>query len=124
MELKQGCVLPPMLFSMMFSAMLSNVFNEDEHGIKVINLTDGKFFNLKKLQAKSKVEGVLVRDFLFSGDCALSAASVVGMQQTMDQFTTAGANFGLITPRKHRCSVSHHHTIHMWNHQFQQMEKF
>ena len=32
---KQGCVLAPMLFSIMFSGMLSNAFNEDEHGIKV-----------------------------------------------------------------------------------------
>ena len=32
---KQSCVLAPMLFNMMFSAMLSNAFNEDEHGIKV-----------------------------------------------------------------------------------------
>ena len=39
---KQGCVLAPILFSMMFSAILTNAFNEDE-------LTDGKFFNLKRL---------------------------------------------------------------------------
>ncbi|XP_068946649.1 breast cancer anti-estrogen resistance protein 1-like [Petaurus breviceps papuanus] len=32
---KQGYVLAPMLFSMMFSVMLSKDFNEDEHGIKL-----------------------------------------------------------------------------------------
>ena len=74
-------MLSPMLFSMMFSAMLTNVFNEDEHGIKVNYHTDGKFFNLKRLQAKTKVKGVLVHDFLFADDCALNESSEAEMQQ-------------------------------------------
>ncbi|XP_074053687.1 ribitol-5-phosphate transferase FKTN isoform X8 [Macrotis lagotis] len=52
---KQGSILVPMLFSM----MLSKTFPEGEHRIKVIYCTDGKFFNLKRLQAKTKVKGIL-----------------------------------------------------------------
>ena len=62
------------------TAFRFNAFNENEHGIKVNYCTDGKFFNLKRLQAKTKVEGVLVHDFVFADDCALSAASEAEMQ--------------------------------------------
>ena len=51
------CMLAPMLFSMMFSAMLSNVFNEDEHSIKVNYCTDGKFFNLKRITSQDQSGG-------------------------------------------------------------------
>ena len=82
-EVKQGCVLAPMLFSMIFSVVLSNAFNENEHDFKVNCCTDGKFFNLKRLQTKTKVEGVLIHGFLFADDCALSAASEADMLQNM-----------------------------------------
>ncbi|XP_051827634.1 uncharacterized protein LOC127544824 [Antechinus flavipes] len=44
---------------MIFSAMLSNSYNEDKHHIKVSYLTDDKFFCLKRLQTKTKVEEML-----------------------------------------------------------------
>ena len=114
---KQGCVLAPMLCSMMFSAMLTNAFNEDEHSIKVNYRIDVKFFNLKRLQAKTKVEGVLVHESLFADNCALNAGSEAEIQPSMDQFSDVCVNFGLIINiKKHRCSISFHHTIHTWNH--------
>ena len=73
-------MLAPMLCSMLFSATLTNAFNEDEHGIKVSYHTNGKFFNLKRLQTKTKVDRVLMHDFLFADDCALNAASETEMQ--------------------------------------------
>ena len=118
-------MLAPMLFSMMFSAILSNAFNEDEHSIKVNYCTDGKFFNLKRLQAKNKVEGMLVHDFLFADNCELNAASEAEVQQSMDQFSAACANFSLTIYIKKTQVVyqpAPHH--HMWDHQLQQMEKF
>ena len=84
----------------MFSAMLTNDFHEDEYGIKVNYHTVGKFFNLKRLQAKTKVEGMLVHDFLFADDCALNAASEGEKQQSTDQFSAACDNFGLIINTK------------------------
>ena len=47
---------------------------------------------MKRLQAKTKVEGVLVHDILFADDYALNAASEAEMQQSMDQFFAACAN--------------------------------
>ena len=43
---KQGCVLAPTLFSMMFYS---------DPGIDIRYRTDGKFFNLRRLQAKTKI---------------------------------------------------------------------
>ena len=56
MELSKGCVLASTLFSMMFSAMLTDAFQDDNNGIPIWYRFDGKLFNLKRLQAKSKVQ--------------------------------------------------------------------
>ena len=49
---KQGCILAPTLFSMMFSAMLTAAFQDDDSGIPIRYRFDGKLFNLRRLQAK------------------------------------------------------------------------
>ena len=53
---KQGCVLAPTLFSMMFSAMLQHAFTDDSNGIKYNCRFDGGLFNLRRLQAKTKIQ--------------------------------------------------------------------
>ena len=52
---KQGCVLSSTLFSMMFSAMLRDAFQDGDNGIPIRYRFDGKLFNLWRFQAKSKV---------------------------------------------------------------------
>ena len=44
---KQGCVLAPTLFSMMFSAMPTDAFRDCKPGINIKFRTDGKLFNLR-----------------------------------------------------------------------------
>ena len=98
---KQGCVLAPTLFSMVFSAMLKDAFQDTEDAIAIRYRTDGKLFNLKRLQAKTKVKEEMVRDFLFADDCALNAGSEDGMQRSMDKLSTACDDYGLtISTRK------------------------
>ena len=46
-RVKQGCVLASTLFSMMFSAMLTDAFQDDDNGIPIRYRFDGKLFNLK-----------------------------------------------------------------------------
>ena len=53
---KQGCVLAPTLFSMVFSAMLTDAFQDGDNGIPIRYHFDGKLFNLRRFQAKSKVQ--------------------------------------------------------------------
>ena len=66
---KQGCVLAPTLFSMMFSA----AFQDGDNGIPIRYRFDGKLFNLRRLQAKSKVQTEVLDKFLFANDMAKGA---------------------------------------------------
>ena len=63
---KQGCVLASTLFSMMFSAMLSDAFQDGDNGIPIRHRFDGKLFILRTLQAKSKVQTEVLDEFLFA----------------------------------------------------------
>ena len=97
---KQGCVLAPTLFSIMFSAMLSDAFRETNPGINLTYRTDGSVFNIRRLQAKTKVSETTINDFLFADDCALNTTSETSMQRTVNQFASACENFGLTISTK------------------------
>ena len=45
---KQGCVLASALFSMMFSVMLADAFQDGENSIPIRYRFDGKLFNLRR----------------------------------------------------------------------------
>ena len=97
---KQGYVFAPMLFSLMFSAMLTDAFRETSPGIPIRYRCDGKLFNPRRLQAVTKVKDTVIRDLLFADDCALNANNEQEMQLEMDRFSTACDNFGLTMLRK------------------------
>ena len=65
---KQGCVLASTLLSMMFSAMLTDAFQDGDNGILIRYRFDGKLFNIRRLQAKSKVQTEVLDEFLFADD--------------------------------------------------------
>ena len=92
---KQGCVLAPTLFSMLFSAMLTDAFREENVGIEFRSRTDGGFYKPQRLRTQSKVLLDILRDLLFADDCALSASTAEDMQRMVDLFAQACANFGL-----------------------------
>ena len=52
----QGFLLASILFSMMFSAMLTDAFQDGDNGIPIRYHFDEKLFILRWLQAKSKVQ--------------------------------------------------------------------
>ena len=52
---KQDCVLASTLFGYMFSAMLTHNFQDGDNGLPISHCFCGKLFNLRRLQAKSKV---------------------------------------------------------------------
>ena len=56
---------------------------------------DGKLFNLRRLQAKTKVMTDIIRDFLFADDCALNAGSEDDMLRNINKFSDACNDFGL-----------------------------
>ena len=47
--LKRGCVMAPTLFSMMFSAMLTDTFQDVDAGFPIRYRFDGKLLNLRRL---------------------------------------------------------------------------
>lgn len=86
---KQGCVLTPTLFNLMFTRMLLMALSCTSAGITMSYRTDGHFFDRRRLKAKTKVLGVLVRDFLFADDCALAAHSEDDLQELANCLSTA-----------------------------------
>ena len=42
--MKQGCVVPPTLLSMMLSAMLSDAFSQGDAGVEICCRTDGNLY--------------------------------------------------------------------------------
>ena len=92
---KQGCVLAPTLFSLLFAQMLSAALSQTEAGVKIHYRNDGDFFNLRRLKSYTKATRAIVRDFLFADDCGLAAHSEVALQELADCFATAAKIFGL-----------------------------
>ena len=91
---KQGCVLAPTLFSMIFSAMLTAAFQDGDSGIPIRYRFDGKLFNLRRLQAKSKVQTVL-DEFLFADDMAKGDPTEEKMQKGVNQVSDSCDNYDL-----------------------------
>ena len=77
---KQGCVMVPTLFSMMFSAMLTYAFQDVDAGFPIMYRFDGRLLNLRRLQAKSKVQTDVVDKLLCVDDLAENAKSEEKMQ--------------------------------------------
>ena len=101
---RQSCVLAPKLFSLMFSSMLTDAFRDCDAGIRIRHRSDGKLFNLRRLQVVTKVKETctVIGNFLFADDrqCALNTGSEQEMQLDMDRFSTACDNFGLTMSTK------------------------
>ncbi|XP_053873541.1 uncharacterized protein LOC128831252 [Malaclemys terrapin pileata] len=73
--IKQECALAPTLFSMIFSATLTDAFQHCTEGVGLKYRTDGKLFNLRRLHAITNVKETVLRDFLFADYCALNAST-------------------------------------------------
>nr|VZI50120.1 unnamed protein product [Spirometra erinaceieuropaei] len=93
---KQGCVLAPTLFSLMFSAMLMDAYRDERPGIRIAYRTDGHLLNQRRMHFQSRVSTTTVHELLFADDCALNTTSEEKMQRSMDLFFAACENFGLV----------------------------
>ncbi|BHF76846.1 hypothetical protein SprV_0501994500 [Sparganum proliferum] len=93
---KQGCVLAPTLFCLMFSAMLMDAYRDERPGIRIAYRTDGHLLNQRRMHCQSRVSTTTVHELLFADDCALNTTSEEEMQRSMDLFSAACENFGLV----------------------------
>ena len=92
---KKGCVLASTRFSMMFSAMLTDAFQDGNNGIPIRYCFDGKLFNLRRLQAKSKVQTEVLVEFLFADDITKGAPTDEKMQKGVDQVSDSCDRYDL-----------------------------
>ena len=92
---KQDCVMAPTLFSMMFSAMHTDAFQDVDAGFPIKYRFDGKLLNLRRLQAKSKEQTDVVDKLLYADDLAENAKSEEKMQGAVDRMSKACDNFQL-----------------------------
>ena len=79
----------------MFSAMLTDAFQDGDNGIPVRYRFDGKLFNLRRLQAKSKVQTEVLDEFLFADDMAKGAPTEEKMQKGVDQVSDSCDSYDL-----------------------------
>ncbi|BHF62709.1 hypothetical protein SprV_0200569500 [Sparganum proliferum] len=93
---KQGCVLAPTLFSLMFSAMLMDAYRDERPGIRIAYRTDCHLLNQRRTRFQSRVSTTTFHELLFADDCALNTTSEADMQRSMDPFFAACENFGLV----------------------------
>ena len=91
---KQGCVVAPLLFALVFSAMLYGAFHDNDLGALIRFRTDGNVFNLRRLNSKTRTSKVLIRDLLFADDCALLAQTVDDIQDICKVFARPARRFG------------------------------
>ncbi|VDL81403.1 unnamed protein product [Schistocephalus solidus] len=59
---KQGCVLAPKLFSLMFSARLMDAYRDELPGIRIAYRTYGHLLNSRRMQASTRMPTTTVHD--------------------------------------------------------------
>ena len=70
---------------MTFSAVLTDAFQDGDNGMPIRYRFYGKFFNLRRLQAKPKMQTEVLDEFLFADDMAKGAPTEEKMQKGADQ---------------------------------------
>lgn len=104
---KQGCVMAPLLFCIIFSAMLQDAFRNCGSGVMIRFRSDGGIFNLQRLKAQTKVSLLLLRELLFADIWALIAHTEDELQSILNDFARAASRYGLtISIKKNRSDVS------------------
>ena len=75
--------------------MPTAAFQDGDNVIPIRYRFDGKLFNLRRLQAKSKVQTEVLDEFLFADDMAKAAPTEEKMQKSVDQISDSCDNYDL-----------------------------
>ncbi|VDL91247.1 unnamed protein product [Schistocephalus solidus] len=92
---KQGCVLPPTLFSLMFFAMLMDAYRGERPGICIAYQMNGRLLNPRWMHFHSCVSTANIHEHLFADDRALNAKTEGDMQRSLDIFAAVCDKLGL-----------------------------
>lgn len=77
-----------------YFVLLRHIFGSATEGIYFHTGSDGKFFKLSRLRAKTKVQITCLRDLLFANDAAVTRHSAEDLQQ-LNCFSKVCQEFGL-----------------------------
>ena len=88
---KQGCDMAPLLFCIIFSAMLQDTFRNCNNGAMIRFRSVGGIFSLQRL----KVSLLLLRELLFADDCALIAHTEEELHSILNDFARAASRYDL-----------------------------
>ncbi|VDL86080.1 unnamed protein product [Schistocephalus solidus] len=80
---KQGSDLGPTLFSLMFSAMLTDAYRNKRLGIRIAYRMDGRLINQRRMHFHCTAT---IHKRLFADDCALNATTEEEMQRSAISF--------------------------------------
>ena len=87
--------MAPLLFTLVFSAMLNDAFHDNDLGALIRFRTDGNVFNLRRLKSRIRTSKLLIKDLLFADDCALLAHTIDDIQAITNAFARSARRFGL-----------------------------
>ncbi|VDL93955.1 unnamed protein product [Schistocephalus solidus] len=90
---KQGCVLAPTVFSLMFSTMLMEAYRDEQPEICIAYRTVEHLSNCRRIQAPARVSATTFHDLLFEDDNAFDTMTDEDMQRSMNLFVASCANF-------------------------------
>ncbi|BHF62571.1 hypothetical protein SprV_0200555300 [Sparganum proliferum] len=76
--------------------MLMDAYRDERPGIRIAYRTGGQLLNQRRMHFQSRVSTTTVHELLFADDCALNTTSEEEMQRSMDLFSAACENFGLV----------------------------
>ena len=91
----------------MFSAMLTDAFQDGDNGIHIRYRCDGKLSNLRRLQAKFKVQTEVLDELLFTDDMAKGAPTEQKTQIGVDQVSDSCDRYDLTISTKKTEVVYH-----------------
>ena len=94
---KQGCKLAPTFFGIYAAILLWIAFKDikHEHSVLIRFRTDGKFFDLRRLKAKSKVFLEYLREAQYADDIAIVSNTGPGLQSLLTSYNRTSIRFGL-----------------------------
>ncbi|BHF63699.1 RWD domain-containing protein 1 [Sparganum proliferum] len=76
--------------------MLMDAYRDECLGIRIAYRTDGHLLNQRRMHFQSRLSTTSVHELLFADDWVLKTISEEDMQQSMDLFSAACENFGLV----------------------------
>ena len=88
--------------------MLTDAFQDGDNGIPIRYRFDVKHFNLRRLQAKSKVQTEVLEEFLFADDMAKGAPTEEKMPKGVDQVSDLCDSYDLTISIKKTEFINQH----------------